>query len=117
MCSCLIYYEYEIFLDYGIAYHYQKPKLGIVLDANGHHVYFQEYQHTNSMSAIQVINKCQLLDIKKNIYLVGNVEQVDEQFVLSMHYFTKFICYKLSNIKNMELGYIKPQYVINNYTS
>ena len=100
-----------------IAYHYQKPKLGIVLDANGQHVYFQEYQHKTSISTIQVINKCQLLNIKQNIYLVGNVDQVDEQFVLSMHHFAKFIRYKLSNIKKMALGYIKPQYIINNYSS
>ena len=100
-----------------IGYHYQKPKLGIVLNANGQHVYFQEYQYATSISKIQVINKCQLLNIKKNIYLVGNVEQVDEQFILSMHHFAKFTYYKLSNTKNMALGYIKPQYVINNYSS
>ena len=99
-----------------VAYHYQKTRIGVVLDASSHYVYFQEYQNNMIFSKAQVVNKTQLLKKKRDICLVGNIDQIDNKFILCMEHFAKFAHYKLKNIKNIVADYIRPQYVINHYS-
>ena len=53
--------------------------------------------------------------IKKELYLVGNVDQVNDKFLLDARHIAKFANHKLKNLKNLVSNYLKPQYIINNY--
>ena len=54
-------------------------------------------------------------EIKKKLYLVGNVDEVNDKFFLDAKHIAKFANYKLKKLKNLIPNYLMPQYIINNY--
>ena len=100
-----------------IAFKYQKQKqnLGIVLETGANKYYFQEYKNRSSLSEVKVINYNKLCELKNQMYLVGNIDQVDSKCVINAIHIAKFANRKLKNTKNLIFSYIKPQYMTTNY--
>ena len=98
-----------------IAFNHQEKNIGVVLEAGVEKYYFQEFNNKINISPIKIIKKEEMCEIKKKLYLVGNVDQVNDKFFLNAKHIAKFANYKLKNLKNLIPNYLKPQYIINNY--
>ena len=102
-----------------IAYCTDIERLGIALEAGVNKFYFQEFNNKKSISKITVINLDELDEIKKRVNLVGNIDNIEEKFVVNAKHVARYANYKLNyttdNRGNFMSNYIKPQYIINNY--
>jgi tRNA threonylcarbamoyl adenosine modification protein YeaZ len=98
-----------------IAFNHKEKNVGVLLDAGVEKYYFQEFNNKINTSPIKIITKDEISEIKKELYLVGNVDQVNDKFLLDARHIAKFANHKLKNLKNLVSNYLKPQYIINNY--
>ena len=80
-----------------IAFNHQEKNIGVVLEAGVEKYYFQEFSNKINISPIKIIKKEELGAIKKELYLVGNVDQVNDKFFLNAKHIAKFANYKLKN--------------------
>jgi tRNA threonylcarbamoyladenosine biosynthesis protein TsaB len=100
-----------------IAFDCNEKNVGVLLEAGVEKYYFQEFDNKINTSPIKIITKDEISKIRKELFLVGNVEQVNEKFLLDARHVAKFASHKLKNLKNLVPNYLKPQYIINNYVA
>lgn len=100
-----------------IAFHHQEESIGVLLDAGVEKYYFQKFNNKINTSPIKIIKKEEINEMKKELYLVGNVDQANSKFFLNAKHLAIFANYKLKNLNNLIPNYLKPQYIISNYVA
>jgi tRNA threonylcarbamoyl adenosine modification protein YeaZ len=100
-----------------IAHNHTKNQMGIILEAGVGKFYFQSFDKRIASSEIIVVNKDEAEELKKTYFFVGNVEIAEEQFALDARHIACYADHMPKEMINSSLGYLKPQYIINNYVN
>ena len=100
-----------------IAHNHTKNQMGIILEAGVGKFYLQSFDNGIANSEITVMSQDEAEELKKTYFFVGNVEIAEEQFALDARHIAYYADHMSKEMINFSLGYLKPQYIINNYVN